>query len=481
MIDDSAPLTPPRPLPPASDSTCSSDRLPGSAPGGLVSIPGYEIKREIARGGMGRVLEAFDLVFQRDVAIKVVLQNADSPAVAGRFVRESRITGRLTHPGIPPAYQLGKLADGSPFLAMKLVRGRMLSDMLAGRPSAESDLQLFVLVFERICQAVGYAHGEGVIHRDLKPANIMVGAFGEVQVMDWGLAKDLRGTVVGHGNPPVSQDMFEASESTVGDCRTYAGAVMGTPAYMAPEQARGEIVDARADVFALGGLLSMILVSRPPFNNTLPADALATSEAGDTKEVLYALAGCRADVELVEICRRCLAIRPDDRPADGNEVATAIAEYRASVRSRERKAEHEQVAADARTPVERERREAHSAAGAILLIVITASFFLFYSGILSFTPGAPLKTLEAKNKANEEAEKAKVRLQNELRKAAWSVRGYGEKTHSDYINRAYFDPDFAITPRPGSASGGITEEQLQREIEELIAASPATAKRKSHP
>jgi len=135
-----------------------------------------------ASGGMGRVLAAHDLSLDRDVALKILLPGAN----ADRFVRESKITGRLPHPGIPPVYALGTLADGSPFLAMKLIAGRTLADELktADRPQ-------LLQAFTQVCQAVGLAHSRGVIHRDLKPANVMVGAFGEVQVMDWGLAMDL--------------------------------------------------------------------------------------------------------------------------------------------------------------------------------------------------------------------------------------------------------------------------------------------------
>ena len=149
---------------------------------GLDSVPGYRVLREIARGGMGRVVAAVDLSLDRDVALKTLLPGAS----ADRFVRESKITARLPHPGIPPVHALGTLADGSPFLAMKLIAGHTLADELK-----TADRPRLLQVFTQVCQAVGFAHSRGIIHRDLKPANVMVGAFGEVQVMDWGLAKDL--------------------------------------------------------------------------------------------------------------------------------------------------------------------------------------------------------------------------------------------------------------------------------------------------
>ena len=152
----------------------------------LPSIPGYEIAGELARGGMGRVLSGRELALDREVAIKVLLPGAN----AERFITESKITAKLPHPSIPPVYALGQMADGSPYLAMKLVRGRTLAEELKARPHVLHDLPRFVQIYEQICQAVGFAHAQGIIHRDLKPANVMVGAFGEVQVMDWGIARE---------------------------------------------------------------------------------------------------------------------------------------------------------------------------------------------------------------------------------------------------------------------------------------------------
>ncbi|MGL4553854.1 MAG: serine/threonine-protein kinase, partial [Gemmataceae bacterium] len=154
----------------------------GPAGGDLPAVPGYRVEREIARGGMGRVLAARDLGLDRDVALKVLLPGAN----ADRFVRESKITARLPHPGIPPVHALGTLADGSPFLAMKLVAGHTLADEMRA-----ADRPRLLQAFAQVCQAVGFAHGRGVIHRDLKPANVMLGDYGEVHVMDWGLAKAL--------------------------------------------------------------------------------------------------------------------------------------------------------------------------------------------------------------------------------------------------------------------------------------------------
>src|SRR5438067_849609 len=164
---------------PSGSGTQAGDRdaPPLARPAALApTIPGYAVSGEVARGGMGVILEARELALDREVAIKVLLPGA-AAVLARRFVTESRITARLPHPGIPPVYALGEAPDGTPFLAMKLIRGRTLADLLRERPDPAADLPRFVAVFEQVCQAVAFAHAQRIVHRDLKPANVMVGAF----------------------------------------------------------------------------------------------------------------------------------------------------------------------------------------------------------------------------------------------------------------------------------------------------------------
>ena len=157
-----------------------------------LSPPGYELLDEIGHGGMGVVYRARDVALGRDVAVKLLSERYPADSIAAqRFLNEARITGQLQHPGIPAVHQVGALSDGRPFLAMKLIKGSTLETLLKHRPDPPEDRGQLLAIFEAICQAVGYAHAHRVIHRDLKPANVMVGAFGEVQVMDWGLAKVL--------------------------------------------------------------------------------------------------------------------------------------------------------------------------------------------------------------------------------------------------------------------------------------------------
>jgi serine/threonine protein kinase len=178
------------------DAATLSDGLPPPPRRGAAAVPPpgaagrLRLLDEIGRGGMGAVHKAHDPALGRDVAVKVLLERyQDEPEVLRRFLDEARVGGQLQHPGVVPVYDLGCFPDGRPFFAMKLVEGRTLAALLAERPTPADDLPRFLKVFEQVCQAVGYAHSRGVIHRDLKPSNVMVGAFGEVQVMDWGLAK----------------------------------------------------------------------------------------------------------------------------------------------------------------------------------------------------------------------------------------------------------------------------------------------------
>ncbi|MBN9517507.1 tetratricopeptide repeat protein [bacterium] len=326
--------------------------------------PGYAALYEIARGGMGRVVAARDLKLNREVAIKFLLPSLD-PTAAARFVRESEITARLAHPGVPPVHALGRTPSGYPFLVMKLVHGRTLADLLGARPDPAHDLPRLVAVFEQVCQAVGYAHSQGVLHRDLKPANVMVGAFGEVQVMDWGLA-----LVTGEA-APLPEERLPHDPAPAGSAAphastlTMAGTVLGTPGYMAPEQARGEAIDARADVFSLGGILAAVLTGRQPVPDTIHTYTAAADGIASAADLRAQLDAAGADPELTRLAHACLSPRPGDRPDDGKAVAEAVAAYRARAEERARRAEAEREAAEFRAAAETATRRAvqdHAAA-----------------------------------------------------------------------------------------------------------------------
>jgi serine/threonine-protein kinase len=325
----------------------------------------FEVQAEIARGGMGAVWLARDPELNRPLAVKVLRpEYRDRPELERRFREEAQVTGQLQHPGIPPVHEVGTLADGRPFFAMKLIKGRTLAELLQQRPSAAADLPRFLSIFKQVCQTLAYAHSKGVIHRDLKPSNIMVGAFGEVQVMDWGLAKVL-------GKAAESRECSAGEEpSTIATVRTlspglssHAGAVLGTPAYMAPEQARGEVdrLDERCDVFGLGAILCVILTDAPPFRQR----ALDQGARRDLTDAVARLDRCGADEELVKLAKACLAPHTEDRPRNASEVAESVARYQAGVEERRRAAELDRARAEARVVAEqRARQEAEARAAA---------------------------------------------------------------------------------------------------------------------
>jgi serine/threonine protein kinase len=224
----------------------------------------YELLSVLGEGGMGVVFLARDVVLDREVAVKV-LDRADS-AAADRLGQEARILARLEHPGIVPIHDFGELADGRIFYAMKRVRGERLDRWVAAGAGLRARLGVVV----RICEAVAFAHARGVIHRDLKPENVMVGEFGEVLVLDWGIALLTAAPALLQGEP---------ERSTGPDTpRLSRSAGSGTPPYMAPEQERGDDVDERADIYALGGILGEI-VDRAPALLAIAAKARRPNRA----------------------------------------------------------------------------------------------------------------------------------------------------------------------------------------------------------
>ncbi len=321
----------------------------------------YEILGEIDRGGMGAVLRGRDRDLGRELAIKVLLkQHKDRPEVVRRFVEEAQIGGQLQHPGVVPVYDLGTLADYRPFFAMKLVKGKDLADLLRERQSPADELPRMLSIFESVCQTMAYAHARGVIHRDLKPSNVMVGAFGEVQVMDWGLAKVLPRTAeAAEGEPAQPRaTVIETARSRSGLDATVAGSLLGTPAYMSPEQARGEVdrVDERVDVFALGAILCKILTGQPPYVGASNEDLIQKAAAAQLADALSRLEGCGGDPELIALAKRCLAPAREARPRDAQQVAAAVTAYLNGVAEKLKRAELARVEAQARAEEERKRR-----------------------------------------------------------------------------------------------------------------------------
>ncbi|HET9621133.1 MAG TPA: serine/threonine-protein kinase [Kofleriaceae bacterium] len=298
---------------PAPTETAEAPRADGGAPIRLPPIDPsrYHVVREFARGGLGRILEVRDLRIGRVVALKEILR--ESGGAYDRFVREATITARLEHPAIVPVHDIGRWPSGAPFYSMKLVSGRSLHEVIRDTPTLDGRLALLPNVIA-VADAIAYAHSQGIIHRDLKPANVLVGAFGETVVIDWGIAKDLR-----------AADVAGDADDTVDSARslTVAGAVLGTPGYMPPEQARGAAVDERADVYALGALLYEVLVGAPPYHGAGAPTAAVLAGPPTAADALEPA----IPADLATIVRKAMARRADDRYPSSRELAEDLRRF----------------------------------------------------------------------------------------------------------------------------------------------------------
>lgn len=300
----------------ANDSTLQADVTPPPSSERLTaltarlpSVPrdAYVVGQQVARGGIGRVMMARDLRLDRPVAIKELL--VWNEAQVQRFVREAVLTAKLQHPAIVPIYEAGRWSDGEPFYAMKLVSGRTLSDLIDESKTLAERLSLLPHVITA-AQAIAYAHSQRILHRDLKPANVLVGEFGETVVIDWGLAKGL-----------ADEDAPTTGRSPVAsqDGLTLDGAVMGTPAYMPPEQAAGARVDERADVYALGAMLYHVIAAAPPYHGVSWQEVffrIATEGPRPIEELAPAISD-----ELCAIVHKAMARDPADRYRTAKELA----------------------------------------------------------------------------------------------------------------------------------------------------------------
>jgi tetratricopeptide (TPR) repeat protein len=269
------------------------------------------VERVLGRGGMGVVYLVHDDQLGRRAALKLT-KGAPNPRRALRFQREVRVTAGLDHPNIPPVYEAGRTPDGQDYLLLRYVDGEPFSGLLeelhadAAAWQDDAATRRLVGILVKVCEAVDYAHRQGVVHRDLKPDNLMVGAFGEVLVMDWGLARILSEDA--ESDRKLRDDLGFAD---VSEGLTQQGAVLGTPGFMPPEQATGVDVDARADVFSLGAILCQALTGTLPFDATSGLEVLHRTMAGEIE--IPADARKTLAPELTAICERALAPEPKDR------------------------------------------------------------------------------------------------------------------------------------------------------------------------
>jgi serine/threonine-protein kinase len=225
----------------------------------------YRLVEKLGQGGMGGVFCVEDPELERRVALKVSSVPDGEGALSARLRQEARVIAKLEHPGIVPVHDAGVMPDGRPYYTMKLVQGKRLDEYLGTTTNLSDRLRIFL----RICDPVAFAHAHGVLHRDLKPANVMIGPFGEVLVMDWGLSKMLQS---GEATGPLASQNSETAGATPSSMQTAHGSVLGTPGYMAPEQVRGDTkLDQRADVYSLGTILQFLIADASPAPKALVA------------------------------------------------------------------------------------------------------------------------------------------------------------------------------------------------------------------
>jgi len=336
----------------------------------------YDIGKVVAQGGMGAILDAKDATTERRVAMKVMLDGS-SPDDLIRFVAEAKVTAQLEHPSIVPVYELSVDENGQVFYTMKMVRGitlRKVLELLAqGVPETVKKYPLPVLltIFQKVCDAIGFAHSKGVIHRDLKPENIMLDDFGVVLVMDWGLAK-----VIGQGQAPV-RDVSRSAVRTLppeASGATLAGTVMGTPQYMSPEQARGEVetLDVRSDIYALGTILYHILTLRPPVAGN-DAWAIVAKVAKGEFDPLTAPKTRTIPDSIAAVTRKAMAFEKEQRYPNVADLQRDIEAYQ---NGRATRAENASVGKQLVLLVKRHKALFSTVAAAWLIITSLAVWFV---------------------------------------------------------------------------------------------------------
>jgi serine/threonine-protein kinase len=281
----------------------------------------YILRSEIARGGMGVVMLAYDERLDREVAIKFLRPDlVNKPALREKFFHEAIVGSHLQHPCVVPIYDLSADNSTHPYFVMKMVTGKSLDTILDRKPDNQLERSRLLKAFEQVCLAIAYAHSQGILHLDLKPSNIMIGPFGEVYVMDWGLAK-------AYNPDEMAETWVLQSGVETANLKKSRSGIRGTFAYMAPEQIAGQTLTPQTDVFGLGALLCEILTGRPPYRGHNQRRVYAGVACGKVDEAYHGLDECKFDDSMIDLAKRCLSPRPEGRPADADKVAAEVCRY----------------------------------------------------------------------------------------------------------------------------------------------------------
>ncbi|MDF1813448.1 MAG: protein kinase [Verrucomicrobiales bacterium] len=425
----------------------------------------YTFHGQIARGGMGIIVSATDKKLNRPVAIKQLAGPEEDPTLVKQLIREAQITARLSHPGIIPIHELGHDAEGRVYYTMKHIRGEPLDKVLEKLRSGDqtmiekSPFRRLLIIFSRICDAIGYANEKGIIHRDIKPDNIMLAPYGEYLLIDWGIAKDLNNPAPEDPTPVVSAFRYHPEPGDYG--ATLHGAVFGSPSYMSPEQARGDInsIDARSDVFGLGALLFEILTLSPPYEGETPEEAVKSAAKREIKRISEIrkeapdpnipwphLNGAELPESILAVAMKAMRMEPDERYQSAAELRRDIDAYLAGYTTEAENADFLKIM---RLAIKRHKATATALAAGFMLsglaIGVTATMNRLETVKARKAGAEAVEYIEAARKAREQRLLTRLQVAPDYVEMAKLLANRGEEDNALAVARLASEYDPGLT------------------------------------